>query len=647
MKKLFFFIFLLNGRLFGQQLYPIKESYDNLDNFYSYQDGRDYTVPANRPECFFSWGFTLHSYLVMYETTKDKAYLNKFVKHAYSLQTLRGTSDFPYWSFENYSNPLCSGSACKRSNEFLYGGLLFRAMAEYIYLVKSDNSLYNTNLLPGLIPSTFNGYPYTFVGYGDFANFLQARTVESLDYYIQNNWINDNDCFSKIPGGNNPIEINFNSSYAAAMFFIGNVDPVNHSDYTQKAEQIVLFFRNRVTEYTTNTNQSYTWFHDDTNPFREDVSHGGIDIQIPLVAYQLYGNGLYQPSEMNKFAHSLTLNIWDRYNNVFHNNVFGLDGDLSGGNDPSSTACGNPSNGTQNIYGPGEILTWMALYPFDDNNAAPDDIYTVLITQAVKLLNDDLTAILPSAYWNCHSSTKGLSGAQSFQGLSEVVKAQWDKECINLTLYNRDVVYNQDFIVKNKLMIAPEQVDDFHQLNGNSFADPITTNNTFLIESGKTVNMVAGESIQFLSGFVATTGSNFRASINPSACADGRMYTANQNNDKGNLSSSLPIDASTKIIGQQAKIKNEVTTSATITNNISISPNPNNGTFKITVTENNNPIAVKELKVYDLMGKVIWQTGASSYNEFDVDITNYSQGIYYVRSVNEDGVIEVKKLVKQ
>ena len=270
-----------------------------------------------------------------------------------------------------------------------------------------------------------------------------------------------------------------------------------------------------------------------------------------------------------------------------------------------------------------------------DGNSLPN-VYDILIQHTTGLIS-------PTS----PPSVQNLTGAQSFQGLSEVVKAQWDKECINLTLYNRDVVYNQDFIVKNKLMIAPEQVDGFHQLNSNSFADPITTNNIFQIKAGKSVNMVAGESIQLLPGFVATAGSNFRASINQSACTDGRMYTANQNNDKGNLSSSLPMDVSTKTFGQQAKIKNKVTTSATRTNNISIFPNPNNGTFKITVTENNKPIAIKELKVYDLMGKVIWQTGASSYNEFDVDITNYAQGIYYVRSVNDASEIEVQKLIKK
>ena len=82
-------------------------------------------------------------------------------------------------------------------------------------------------------------------------------------------------------------------------------------------------------------------------------------------------------------------------------------------------------------------------------------------------------------------------------------------------------------------------------------------------------------------------------------------------------------------------------------NAIAISPNPNNGSFKIIITKNQKAIGLKELKVVDLLGKVIWQTGVSTNNVFDVDISNYAKGIYYVRSINEDGEIEVQKLIKQ
>ncbi len=82
-------------------------------------------------------------------------------------------------------------------------------------------------------------------------------------------------------------------------------------------------------------------------------------------------------------------------------------------------------------------------------------------------------------------------------------------------------------------------------------------------------------------------------------------------------------------------------------NNIGIMPNPNNGTFSITVTKNNQAIGVKEIKVMDMIGRVVWENKATSSNVFNIDISGYSAGIYYVRAINELGEIEIKKLIKQ
>ncbi len=79
---------------------------------------------------------------------------------------------------------------------------------------------------------------------------------------------------------------------------------------------------------------------------------------------------------------------------------------------------------------------------------------------------------------------------------------------------------------------------------------------------------------------------------------------------------------------------------------ITITPNPNKGVFKITVTRDNHAIPIKEIKVFDIMGKAIWSTGASANNVVDIDISNYSKGIYYVRCIEESGEVEMEKLIK-
>jgi hypothetical protein len=319
MKKTIFIFTLLHYVLLGkaQQVFSIKEYFDcKLEPHYT-SGVYDFTNPTYFNGAMQSWGNILRAYLKMYEVTKDKAYLNKFIKHTYNLQQLRDihpSHNLPIPSPKkiwHITDPVTGND--ENEFEFLYGGLILGSMGEYIKLVNSDPELYNTNLLAGLIPSSFPGYPYTFLGYGDFANFLQARIIESLNYFISAYWFEQDGCFKSEPTNSNDcFVINYHSAVAGALFFIGNVDPINHADYTHKAEQIVTFFRNRVTEFP--PNQSYTWFHNEAQTLREDVSHGAIDIHIPIVAYKLYGSGLYLPGEMNKFAHTFTNNIWDRFN---------------------------------------------------------------------------------------------------------------------------------------------------------------------------------------------------------------------------------------------------------------------------------------------------------------------------------------------
>jgi len=660
MKKLFTISasLLITMNVFCQQIYSIKESYDQiLEPQYSAIDYNN-----NSTNWWQSWGWTLLSYLRMYQSTQDKAYLNKFIKHAYGIQVHRGSSPADWSAAINPDN-----------QEMLYTGQLLRPMAEFVFIIKNNNILYNTNLISGLVPSVIG--TQTILGYGDFANWLQGRVVETLDHYNSEFWINDDKCYNEAPLTNcekncanagcsgipctfcscpEPAVINFQSSFAAALFFIGYIDPINFSNYTHKAEQIVTFFRNRVTEFP--PNQSYTWFHDDT--FREDVAHGGIDIHIPLVAYLLYGNGLYQPSEMNKFANTFTYNIWDRNNQVFHNNVFGTDNGI----DPAQSICGGtiPSNGTQNFYGPGEVLTWMPLYPFDDFSASPNDVYTVLVTQTVKLLTDDPTAFLPPGY--CSSITHNLSGTQSFYGLSEVVKAQWDKECVNLTLYNRDVVYDQDFVVKNKLVVAPQQSDNNYQAGvDDPFAEPKTfadngSKDRFVVEPGTTVNFVAGESIVFGPGTHLKAGSNVHAYIDPNICSDGMRIgnPSGSGKNQDNLTKSI-VDTSYKdsslstltLINKKENISSRDSSFLTFRSFI-VYPNPTNGIVYIAFSLDNNSIVT--LKITDIMGHEVFseinhkQLSSGNYI-IPFDGTSFSKGMYLCAFIVNGQPIKTEKIM--
>lgn len=147
------------------------------------------------------------------------------------------------------------------------------------------------------------------------------------------------------------------------------------------------------------------------------------------------------------------------------------------------------------------------------------------------------------------------------------------------------------------------------------------------VYSGANVVFKSANEIELLPGFTVESGSVFDAYIDPCAVtsrnitiSDGTINNSSINNSK-----------------TEALLKNIVT----------IVPNPNNGNFRITVTKNDNAVVVKEIQVYDMMGKVIWENKTPLSNTFDVDISSYSQGIYYVRAVNELGDIEMTKLLKQ
>lgn len=170
------------------------------------------------------------------------------------------------------------------------------------------------------------------------------------------------------------------------------------------------------------------------------------------------------------------------------------------------------------------------------------------------------------------------------------------------------------------------------------------------------VTFQAGQEVHLAAGFEVHAGAEFRASINPSilamdcvnptdleACLPlviaGRSH---EENDNSNQTEEEYLEAleklkSTKAYVVSSKNKQELT----------ITPNPNNGSFQISVSRNNKPISIKEIKVFDIMGKVIWETGTSSNNIFTIDITSYAEGIYYVRCVNEFDEMEMKKLIKQ
>ena len=644
--------------------YPIKEQYDKrntdfVDNGYDPCN----ISPSNIPDTYGDgMSYVLESYMKMYETTKDKAYLIKFIINSICMhenrQDVLGTTNDPRWGYDP---------------SMYQDGLIIWPMAHFVnQVIIEEPALYSLPLPQ--IPNTkitSNAFGASFNTYGDFAQWLRVRTEQTLDWYTYGNsnnsfanyWGDDTRCY--LPSNDHSDRaqsVNMQAGFACALFYFGLTDP--NTDYLHKAAQIAIAYKGTYTEKhpgllgcltpTSHTypvldlqsNNSYVW---KTNGWREitcsDYNNGGNDYEDISHGVQT----LIYPRAINNRLESNSVVLFDDYDMIRFRNTFSF-------NVYAGTSSGCPQfhpgvdgddviNYESNFNGLDALkirsLAWMPFYKYDSYSSTPDVYDIVMNYYACDILN----------------SISNVATGLDFYGLSEVVSAQWDKECVNLTLYNRDVTYDQDFIVKNKLVVAPQQNDNFHQTGDNPFAEPKTfadngSKDRFVVESGTTVNMVAGESIELLPGFEARAGSNFSASINPSACTDGmRIANANGSNTTNNIVSKPEIiqheiynDTLTETIDKQLDAINKFY----FQNSLTISPNPFSETTSINFSIKDKSVVT--LKIIDQYGREIFneinnvQTESGNYT-VPFNGQNLSKGIYFCMLQINGQIFQTQKII--
>jgi hypothetical protein len=209
------------------------------------------------------------------------------------------------------------------------------------------------------------------------------------------------------------------------------------------------------------------------------------------------------------------------------------------------------------------------------------------------------------------------------RGLAAVVEAQWEEECFNLTLKNRDVMYDQDFYAKNNLTVDPAD-NTYDPANPKSFADPVIETPDFIIEPGKTVNMVAGNSIHLKPGFHARAGCSFHASIDPSLCTAGLVAKSAVNNSK-----------------PENKVKPEPPTLKELSENFSVFPNPNNGHFTVS-----SSAMIQGIEITNLVGNIIYKSDAVSSNSTELDLSTFPKGYYILRGATQNKTYSEKLVIQ-
>ena len=191
---------------------------------------------------------------------------------------------------------------------------------------------------------------------------------------------------------------------------------------------------------------------------------------------------------------------------------------------------------------------------------------------------------------------------------------------------------NQSYFPSNEqalVNIKPAPCPSNVVITGN-YSNTITQSNTWIVSSGTTViptsSLVRLDAepvngfIQFNDGFSTQAGSVLIARA-LDGCGSALPTRINSNSDFVNVDVK---EKETKLIDRD----------------LSISPNPSNGLFKI---ESLN--SLQSIEVYDITGKTIWKKTDlnKNTNSFDVDLSTIQNGIYLIK-INDT---VIKKIVKQ
>ncbi len=82
---------------------------------------------------------------------------------------------------------------------------------------------------------------------------------------------------------------------------------------------------------------------------------------------------------------------------------------------------------------------------------------------------------------------------------------------------------------------------------------------------------------------------------------------------------------------------------ANFQNNIQLSIYPNPATDKLTIQSEEN---LSSIIIYDLQGKIVYQTGESDENSLDIDLNNFNSGTYITKITNSTGNSITEKFIK-
>lgn len=137
---------------------------------------------------------------------------------------------------------------------------------------------------------------------------------------------------------------------------------------------------------------------------------------------------------------------------------------------------------------------------------------------------------------------------------------------------------------------------------------------TVAFQSGSTVELIAGQSIQFLPGFHAQSGSYMNAHITTDGSfCDGALNSLVQQAVK----KSLQLDE----INEVQELNDDIL--------VKVYPNPNNGQFKVAISGAAEECF--EIEVFNMQGKKVYSSSRVSMATSEISINNAYKGIYILK----------------
>ncbi|KAF1085956.1 Y_Y_Y domain protein [Sporotomaculum syntrophicum] len=294
-QKNFFYIFLTLIFLFSMSFVQLAQAATidakSLQNLFNRLDNTNkwdwYKTRVDDSLIAWDESHIMRSYLLMYEATKDKQYLNKFIEHADSVlarrDSVRGVTDYRGLSLPAWR----SGYYTDYKTYYIYAvqtGLTAAPLAQFATIVKKDQSL-----------STYSAKANKYLQAAKDA--IDAHDMSAKPQYLEVNsrWIVEGNTIHLAR------PINMNLAQGSAMLSI--YEASGDKAYLNKATKIANYFKKYLRVNTSSNAYVWNYFPDDSrfSSIIEDLNHSVLDNEFIYLAYR---NGIFNNADMQKFANT-------------------------------------------------------------------------------------------------------------------------------------------------------------------------------------------------------------------------------------------------------------------------------------------------------------------------------------------------------